>query len=129
MLTGAIAANPGRYDGAGEYRYCRSCDAIFFTRAAKPEPAHDAHDVVVLPALNQDNSDRMTRAFKVFIQRWPEARRDELDRFALRKGWELAMEHTDGGGALSDDEVKQWREVVDAELRRLATEARKLING
>jgi hypothetical protein len=70
----------------------------------------------------------MTRAFKIFIQRWPEARRDELDRFALRKGWDLAMEHTDGGGALSDEEVAQWREVVEAELRRLVAEARKLIS-
>lgn len=127
MLTGAIAANPGRFDGSGEYRYCRTCDTIFFTRATKPELAHDEHDVVVLPALNQDNSDRMTRAFKIFIQRWSEARRDEIDRFALRKGWDLAMEHTDGGGALSDEEVAQWREIVEAELRRLVAEARKLI--
>jgi hypothetical protein len=129
MLTGAIAANPGRFDGAGEYRYCRSCDAIFFTRAAKPDTTHATHDVVVLPALNQDNSDRMTRAFKFFIQRWSETRRDEIDRFALRKGWDLAMEHTDGGGALSDEEVAQWREIVEIELRRLVAEARKLIGG
>ena len=127
MLIGAIAANPGRYDGAGEYRYCRSCDAVFFASAARPDATHAAHATVALPALNQDGSDRLGRAFQVFIQRWPEPRRAELERFAQRRGWELAMEHVDGGGALSDAEVAQWREVVEAELQRLLAEARKLI--
>lgn len=129
MLTGAIAANPGRYDGAGEYRYCRTCDAIFFTRAAQPDAAHTAHDVVALPALNQDGSERMSRAFQLFIKRWPEQRRDEIERFAGRRGWDLALEHADGGGALTDDEVEQWRTVVDAELRRLVGEARARMAG
>lgn len=127
MITGAIAANPGRYEGAGEYRYCGACEAIFFTRAAKPETAHDQHVVVALPALNQDASDRMSRAFQVFIKQWPEQRRQEIEQFALRRGWDLAMEHHDGGGALDDDEVAQWRTIVEAELRRLVGEARKLM--
>jgi hypothetical protein len=129
MLTGAIAANPGRYDGAGEYRYCRACDAIFFTSAKQPDAKHDDHPVVALPALNQDGSERLSRAFKVFLQRWPEARRAEIERFAQRKGWELAMEHADGGGALTDDEVAQWRQVIEAELKRLVGESRALIAG
>lgn len=129
MLIGAIAANPGRYSGAGEYRYCRDCDTIFFTRAAKPETAHDAHAVVALPALNQDGSERLSRAFQLFIQRWPEARRAEIGRFAERRGWELAMEHADGGGALTDGEVAQWRTVVEAELQRLLAEARAVISS
>jgi hypothetical protein len=127
MLLGAIAANPGRYDGAGEYRYCRTCDAIFFTRATKPEPEHDAHLVLVLPALSQDGSDRLIRAFKAFTQRWSDERREQIERFAQRKGWELAMEHAHGGGALTDDEVAQWRKVVEAELQRLVAQARKQI--
>lgn len=125
MLTGAIAANPGRFDGAGEYRYCRACDTIFFTRAATPETAHADHPAQPLPALNQDGSDRMQRAFQVFIKKWPAARQDKIERFAARRGWELAMEHGDGGGALSDAEVEQWRAVVEAELRRLVAEARR----
>lgn len=129
MLIGAIAANPGRYDGAGEYRYCRACDAVFFTSAAKPDPTHAAHTSVALPALNQDGSERLTRAFQAFIQRWPEARRAELELFAQRRGWELAMEHVDGGGALGDAEVAQWRAVVEAELQRLLAEARTLISA
>lgn len=129
MLTGTIAANPGRYDGAGEYRYCRTCDAIFFTRGAQPDTKHDGHNVVALPALNQDGSDRLSRAFKVFIQRWPETRRDEIERFAQRRGWDLAMEHADGGGALTDEEVGQWRQVIEAELKRLVAESRTLIAG
>lgn len=129
MLTGAIAANPGRYDGAGEYRYCRTCDAIFFTRGAQPDTRHDGHNVVALPSLNQDGSDRLSRAFKVFIQRWSETRRDEIERFAQRRGWELAMEHADGGGALTDEEVAQWRQVIEAELKRLVAESRTLITG
>lgn len=129
MLIGAIAANPGRFDGAGEYRYCRACDTIFFTRVAKPDATHEAHDSIVLPALNQDGSERMARAFKMFMQRWPVERRDEIERFAQRRGWDLAMEHVDGGGALADDEVGQWRGVVEAELKRLAGEARKQIGG
>lgn len=129
MLTGAIAANPGRYDGAGEYRYCRACDAIFFTRGAQPDTKHDDHSVVALPSLNQDGSDRLSRAFKVFIQRWPETRRDEIERFAQRRGWDLAMEHADGGGELTDQEVAQWRQVIEAELKRLVAESRVLIGS
>jgi tRNA(Met) C34 N-acetyltransferase TmcA len=129
MLTGAIAANPGRYDGAGEYRYCRACDTIFFTSAKQPDSKHTDHPVVALPALNQDGSERLSRAFKVFLQRWPEVRRDEIERFAQRKGWELAMEHADGGGALTDNEVAQWRQVIEAELKRLVSESRALIGG
>lgn len=127
MLIGAIAANPGRYNGAGEYRYCRRCDTIFFTSAAKPDAGHTGHDTLALPALNQDGSNRLGRAFQSFIQRWPAPRRDELEHFAQRRGWDLAMEHVDGGGALSDDEVTQWREVVEAELQRLLAESRRLI--
>jgi tRNA(Met) C34 N-acetyltransferase TmcA len=129
MLTGAIAANPGRYDGAGEYRYCHTCDTIFFTRASQPDAKHDQHNVVALPALNQDGSDRLSRAFKIFMQRWSEARRDEIERFAQRKGWDLAMEHAHGGGALTDEEVAQWRQVIESELKRLVAESRTLLNG
>lgn len=129
MLIGAIAANPGRYDGAGEYRYCRTCDAVFFTSAAKPDPTHTTHASVALPALNQDGSERLTRAFQAFIQRWPEPRRAELELFAQRRGWDLAIEHVDGGGALSDAEAAQWRAVVEAELQRLLAEARTLIGA
>lgn len=129
MLIGAIAANPGRYDGAGEYRYCRACDTVFFTSAAKPDATHTPHPTIALPALNQDGSDRLRRAFQSFIQRWPEERRAELERFAQRRGWELAMEHADGGGALTDAEVGQWREVVEAELQRLLVESRRRITS
>jgi len=129
MLIGAIAANPGRYEGAGEYRYCRLCDSIFFTRAAQPDTKHEGHPAVTLPALNQDGSERLSRAFKVFIQRWPESRRAEIEHFAQRRGWELAMEHADGGGALTDTEVAQWRQVIETELKRLVAESRTLIAG
>lgn len=120
MLTGAIANNPGKYDGDGEYRYSIPHKTIYFTSASKPDPK-DAEPWFALPALNPDGSGRMERAFKLFVKRrWPPSRQEELDRFASRKGWNLAMELKYGGGALEDSEAAEWQYVVNRELNRLA---------
>src|SRR5690606_32804076 len=120
MLIGAIASNPGVYEGAGEYRCCRTCTAIFFTSAKEPDKEHEGHDTFALPALNPDGSGKLVRAFQRYIERWPQERREQLDRFAARKGWDMAMELKYGGGALEDDEAAEWQEIVNARLAQLA---------
>jgi hypothetical protein len=70
----------------------------------------------------------MEQAFKRFIKRrWPPSRQEELERFALRRGWNLAMELKYGGGALEDHESEEWQYVVNRELERLAQEVRQRI--
>lgn len=129
MLIGAIASNPGNYEGDGEARYCRQCDQIYFASSKKPAPEHDGHDTVLLPALNPDGSKRMATKFQEFIKRWTPERQDELDRFGTRKGWELAMELRYGGGALTDEEAAEWQVEVNKELEVLVAEARQLMAG
>ncbi len=124
MLQGAIAANPGQPDKAGEYRYCVACGLAFFTRPAKPDKTHADHATIALPALNPDGSERLAKAFRAFLKRWSPERQEQLDRFASRKGWELAYEHQSGGGALNDSEVAEWRVIVEAEMKRLVMRAR-----
>jgi hypothetical protein len=123
MLIGAIAANPASATG-GEYRYCRTCDVLYFSSPSQPELAHEAHDTVLLPALNPDGHKRMERAFRAFLRRWPLQRQQELTAFAERKGWELAWELKYGGGALEEHESAEWQVVVNNELRRLTAKAR-----
>ncbi len=127
MLTGAIANNPARYDGDGEYRYSVPHKTIYFSSAAKPDPK-DAESWFALPSLNPDGSQRMELAFQQFIKRrWLPSRQDELERFALRKGWNMAMELKYGGGALEDREAEEWQYVINRELERLADIARQRI--
>src|SRR5689334_8951207 len=92
MLIGAIAGNPASFEGTGEYRFCRTCDAIFFTSASEPDPTHDGHDWFALPSLNPDGSNKLSVAFRRYITRWSPERQEELERFALKKGWDMAME-------------------------------------
>jgi hypothetical protein len=124
---GAIAGNPARYDGAGEYRYSLTHQTIYYTSAAKPDPK-DKETWLPLPALNPDGSKRMEIAFKHFIQRrWPPGRQKKLEEFALKKGWDLAMELKYCGGALDDQEAEEWQYVVNRELERLTHQAREAI--
>lgn len=124
MLIGAIASNPAAYGGAGEYRCCRACQAIFYTSAKQPDTSHDGHDTFPLPALNPDGSGILARAFQRYVAGWPEERRTQIERFAERKGWDMAMELKYGGGALEDDEAAKWQEIVNERLSRLAKQAR-----
>lgn len=119
MLIGAIAANPADINGAGEYRYCRTCAQIFITSAKQPDTSHDAHDWLSMPALNPDGSQVLARAFQRFIVRWTPERQAELEKFASRRGWDMAMELRYGGGALNDDEATEWQEIVNARLDQL----------
>lgn len=125
MLIGAIANNPAAYEGAGEYRCCRTCEYIFFTSAKRPEPAHDAHDWFVLPSLNPDSSKILERAFQRFIKQWPIERQEQLEKFASRKGWEMAMELKYGGGALEEHEVAEWQQIINGRLEQLVRQARE----
>ena len=128
MLVGAIASNPARYDGPGEYRYSLTHKTIYFTSAARPDPK-DNDPWFPLPSLNPDGSKRMEKAFQEFIKRrWPPSRQEELERFALRRGWDLAMELRYGGGALDDQEAEEWQYVVNRELERLTDQVRKRID-
>lgn len=128
MLVGAIASNPARYDGPGEYRYSLTHKTIYFTSAARPDPK-DNDPWFPLPSLNPDGSKRMEKAFQEFIKRrWPPSRQEELERFALRRGWDLAMELRYGGGALDDREAEEWQYVVNRELERLTDQVRERIN-
>jgi hypothetical protein len=129
MLMGAIAGNPASFEGAGVYRYCRTCEMIYFTSAKQPELGHEEHQVLDLPALNPDGSGKLVTAFQRFIVRWPQERQDELEKFASRRGWDLAMELKYGGGALDDEEAAEWQEIVNARLDQLAKQARKEIAG
>ncbi len=124
MLIGAIASNPGAFDGAGEYRCCRTCQAIYFTSAKKPDATHTTHDTFSLPSLNPDGSGILGRAFQRFIDRWTPERKAELDRFAERKGWDMAMELKYGGGALEEHESAEWQEIVNGRLEMLMKQAR-----
>lgn len=128
MLVGAIASNPARYDGPGEYRYSVTHKTVYFTSAARPDPK-DNDRWFPLPSLNPDGSKRMEKAFQEFIKRrWPPSRQKELERFALRRGWDLAMELKYGGGALDDREAEEWQYVVNRELERLTAQVRDRIN-
>jgi hypothetical protein len=127
MLIGAIAGNPASFEGSGEYRFCRTCDAIFFTSASAPDTAHDAHDWFALPALNPDGSNKLAIAFQRYITRWSPERQAELERFALKKGWDLAMELQYGGGALDDAEAAEWQQIVNARLEQLMRQTRERI--
>ncbi len=124
MLTGAIAGNPAKYDGPGEYRYSITHNEIYFSSASEPDPK-DNDTWFPLPSLNPDGSRRMERAFKQFIKRrWVPTRQQELADFALKRGWDLAMELKYGGGALEDNEAEEWQVVVNRELERLTQKAR-----
>jgi hypothetical protein len=127
MLTGAIANNPANYDGDGEWRYSIPHKALYFTKAAEPDPKDD-EPYFTLPSLEPDGSKRRELAFQAFIRRrWPPSRQRELERFATRKGWNLAMELKYGGGALEDKEAEEWQFVVNRELQRLAAQVREKI--
>lgn len=127
MLIGAIANNPAIFEGAGEYRCCRTCEAIYFTSARKPDLAHDAHDWFALPSLNPDSNKMLERAFQRFIKRWPAERQEQLELFASRKGWDMAMELKYGGGALEESEVAEWQEIINGRLEQLVHQARELL--
>lgn len=129
MLMGAIAGNPAAYEGAGEYRCCRTCLAIFYTSAKEPDTAHEGHDWIVLPSLNPDGSGKLVKAFQRFIVRWPQERQEQLDKFALKRGWDLAMELKYGGGALEDAEAAEWQEIVNGRLEQLAKQVRAEIEA
>jgi hypothetical protein len=124
MLIGAIAGNPAAYEGAGEYRYCRTCDEIFYTSAKQHNPAHDAHSWFSLPSLNPDGSGKLARAFQRYVTRWSPERQEQLEQFALKKGWDLAMELKYGGGALEDHEAAEWQEIINVRLEQLMHQAR-----
>jgi hypothetical protein len=127
MLIGAIANNPANYAGDGEWRYSIPHQAIFFSKAAEPDP-RDNEPFFALPSLDPDGSKRREHAFRAFIsRRWPPSRQRELERFAERKGWNLAMELKYGGGALEDREAEEWQYVVNRELQRLAAQVRERI--
>lgn len=123
MLMGAIAGNPAKYDGPGEYRYSITHQEIYFTSASNPDEK-DNDQWFPLPALNPDGSKRMEIAFKHFVKRrWVPSRQKELETFALKRGWDLAMELKYGGGALEDKEAEEWQVVVNRELERLTKKA------
>jgi hypothetical protein len=127
MLMGAIAGNPLKFDGPGEYRYSLSKDEIYYSKADEPDP-RDNEPWIPLPSLNPDGSKRTERAFKHFIKRrWVPSRQKQLEEFALKRGWDLAMELKYGGGALEDNEADEWQYVVNRELERLTRRAREEI--
>ena len=125
MLIGAIANNPAAFENAGEYRCCRTCELIFYTSAKQPDTTHDAHDWFAMPSLNPDGSKILERAFQRFITRWTPERQEQLETFARRRGWDMAMELKYGGGALEESEVTEWRVIVDARLDQLVKQARE----
>lgn len=129
MLIGTIASNPGDYNRAGQARYCFKSQRIYFSSASDPAPEDDDQQYIDLPALNADGSKKLITAFQRFIKQWPEERQAELERFGMRKGWDLAMEHYHGGGALTDEEVVAWRKIVDGRLGQLVRDARKMIEA
>ncbi len=129
MLIGAIASNPAKYEGAGEYRYCRTCELIYFTSSSQPDTAHAHHPWLSLPALDPDGSGKLKRAFQRYIERWTPERQAELERFATRKGWDMAMELKYGGGALEDHEATEWQQIVNGRLEQLMRQAREQISA
>lgn len=124
MLIGAIASNPGAFASAGEYRFCGTCDLVFYTSASAPDATHDDHSWFALPALNPDGSTILSRAFQRFIKRWPAERQEQLEKYALKKGWDMVMELKYGGGELEDSEAAEWQEIVNARLDQLMKQAR-----
>ncbi|NJP04331.1 MAG: hypothetical protein HC837_01215 [Chloroflexaceae bacterium] len=127
MITGAIASNPGKYDGPGEYRYSITEKTIYFSSAVKPDPK-DKDPWVALPSLDPEGSKRLDRAFQRFIKRrWLPSRQHELERFAEKRGWDMARELKYGGGALEDKEAEEWQYVVNRELERLTHRASDII--
>ena len=129
MLIGAIANNPAAFEGTGEYRCCRACEMIYFTSAKQSDATHDGHDWFALPALNPDNSKVLERAFQRFIKRWTTERQDQLELFASRKGWDMAMELKYGGGALEESEVAEWQEIIKGRLDQLLRQAREQLQN
>ncbi|HEU4324547.1 MAG TPA: hypothetical protein VFS21_15500 [Roseiflexaceae bacterium] len=127
MLIGAIAGNPASFESAGEYRFCRTCELIYFTSGRQPDPSHDDHQWFVLPALNPDGSGKLARAFQRYITRWSPERQAELEQFARKKGWDMAMELKYGGGALEDTEAAEWQEIINGRLEQLMRQARQEI--
>lgn len=127
MLIGAIAGNPASFESAGEYRFCRTCELIYFTSAKQPDPSHDEHQWFMLPALNPDGSGKLARAFQRYITRWSPERQAELEQFARKKGWDMAMELKYGGGALEDSEAAEWQEIINGRLEQLMRQARQEI--
>ncbi len=127
MLIGAIANNPANYDGDGAYRYSLPHQTIYFTSAQAPDPM-DAEAWIAIPALDPDGSKRKEKAFRRFIKRrWPPSRQKQLEDFAHKRGWDLAMELKYGGGALEDNEAEEWQYVLNRELERLAQQFRRAI--
>ncbi|MEI8167354.1 MAG: hypothetical protein WCG26_13315 [Chloroflexales bacterium] len=127
MLTGAIANNPANYNGDGEWRYSIPHQDLYYSKAAEPD-SKDQEPFFPLPSLNPDGTGRMEHAFQSFVRRrWPPSRQRDLERFAERKGWNLAMELKYGGGALEDKEAEEWQYVVNRELQRLAAQVRQKI--
>lgn len=128
MITGAIASNPSKYEGPGEYRYSVAHRTIYFSSAANPDPK-DSEAWIALPSLNPDGSKRMERAFQRFVKRrWRPSRQKQLEEFARKRGWDMAMELKYGGGALEDHEAEEWQHVVNRELDRLTRVAREQID-
>jgi hypothetical protein len=80
-----------------------------------------------MPSLNPDGSKILERAFQRFITRWTPERQEQLETFARRRGWDMAMELRYGGGALEESEVTEWRVIVDARLEQLVKQARDLL--
>lgn len=120
MIIGSIASNPAKYEGDGEYRYSVSQDTIYYSSAKAPDPL-DNEPWMSLPALSPDGSKRKEKAFQQFIRRrWKPSRCAELEQFARRRGWDMAMELKYGGGALEDNEADEWQYVINRELERLA---------
>ncbi|ABX07012.1 MULTISPECIES: hypothetical protein [Herpetosiphon] len=129
MLIGAIASNPGDYEKAGQARYCFTTQTIYFSSAKSPAPEDANNNYFDLPALNADGSKKLVTAFQRYIKRWPEDRQAIIEKFALRRGWELAMELHYGGGALTDQESAEWRKIVDGRLTQLVAAARRYIEA
>jgi hypothetical protein len=128
LVKGLIAVNPGKYDGLGEWRYCHECQEPFFSRASEPASEHEQHPWSALPALDPEGQARLAELFRGFLQgAFSPERREELEVFAQRHGWDLAYELEDGGGALTAEEVERWRHVVEAKLEQLVDQAEQII--
>jgi hypothetical protein len=128
MLIGSIANNPANYEREGEWRYSIPNQALYFSSAKEPDPM-DQQPWLPLPALDPDGSRRKERAFKHFIKRrWVPSRQKELEEFARKRGWDLAMELKYGGGALEDNEAEEWQYVINRELERLVQRFRQKLD-
>jgi hypothetical protein len=128
MIIGAIANNPANYEGDGAYRYSIPNGTLYFTSAREPDELDD-QPWLPLPALDPDGSRRKERAFKQFIKRrWMPSRQQELEKFARRHGWDLAMELKYGGGALEEHEAEEWQHVINRELERLTKQFREEVD-